>query len=305
MLKPNNKFFNASGCWSSNETQLDDLFNSKLNYIVSKTCTLNSKKGNEEPTYYTLDNIHINSKGLPNEGYYYYKNLYSKYINSNSINNEKPFILSVAWEHNEENTITILNDYNNLVNNIDKNLDKKEELVELNLSCPNLNHEIPSYNVALLDRILKLINNLRLNNLIFSLKLSPFLDHQLCDKIINIINENNTTNKIKYIVLSNSIPNCLMLQNGEPVLSNIYGGLSGKLNKFISLSNIHYFKDRIDKNIQLIGCGGIETIQDVNDYLNNGASYVQLGSCFYDSSLNCLQYDKINSLVTQYENSLI
>jgi dihydroorotate dehydrogenase (fumarate) len=295
MLNPDIKFINASGCWASNEEQIDKLFDTKLNYIVSKTCTLYPKKGHDEPTYYKVDkvdNIHINSKGLPNEGYFYYKNLYSKYSSRN-----KQFILSVAWEHNEKNTLKLLKDYDNFVS--------KQELVELNLSCPNLNHEIPSYNDVLLDKILKLINNLNLNNLIFSLKLSPFLDHQLCNKIIDVIN-NYTTNKyfkiLRYIVLSNSIPNCLILQNNESVLSNIYGGLSGKLNKFISLSNIHYFKDKIDKSIQLIGCGGIENIQDVNDYLNNGATYVQLGSCFYNLELNSLDNNKINSLITQYED---
>lgn len=294
MLNPNIKFLNASGCWCSNEQQIEELFNTNLNYIITKTCTLYPKKGNDEPTYYTNNNIHINSKGLPNEGYNYYKNLYNKYINNNT-NNGKQFILSVAWEYNEENTIKLLQDYNNFVS--------KEELVELNLSCPNLNHEIPSYNEVLLDKILKLINKSDLNNLIFSLKLSPFLDHQLCDKIINVIN-NNKTNKIRYIVLSNSIPNCLMLQNKESVLSNVYGGLSGKLNKFISLSNIYYFKNRIDKNIQLIGCGGIENIQDVYDYLNNGANYIQLASCFYNNSSNSLDYNKINKIINEYETSL-
>lgn len=299
MLNPNIKFLNASGCWCSNEQQIEELFNTNLNYIITKTCTLYPKKGNDEPTYYTNNNIHINSKGLPNEGYNYYKNLYNKYINNNT-NNGKQFILSVAWEYNQKNTIKLLQDYNNFVS--------KEELVELNLSCPNLNHEIPSYNEVLLNKILKLINKLDLNNLIFSLKLSPFLDHQLSNKIINVLNNNNNKtckleNKFRYIVLSNSIPNGLILQNGNPVLSNIYGGLSGKLNKFIALSNIHYFKNKIDKNIELIGCGGIENIEDVKDYLNNGASYVQLGSCFYDASLNCLQYNKINSLISQYEDS--
>jgi dihydroorotate dehydrogenase len=96
-----------------------------------------------------------------------------------------------------------------------------------------------------------------------------------------------------------------MLENNNPVLSNIFGGLSGKLNKFISLSNIYYFKNKIDKNIELIGCGGIENIQDVLDYLNNGANFIQLGSCFYNSSLNCLDYTKIDSLISELENLIL
>ena len=289
MLNKNHTILNSSGCWGSNETQLDELFNTKLNAVITKTCTLHFKKGNAEPTFYSLGNLHINSKGLPNEGYIYYKALYNKY----KLNNKK-YILSVAWETNENNTLELLKDYDNHVT--------KQELVELNLSCPNLEHELPSYNYIMLDKILKLINNLNLNNLIFSLKLSPFLDHQLCDKIINTINSNNNNNIYKYIVLSNSIPNGLILNNGNPVLSNIFGGLSGKLNKYIALSNVYYFKNKLDKNIEIIGCGGIENIDDIKDYLNNGANYVQLGSCFYDRVTNCLDYDKINLVITNYEN---
>lgn len=291
MLNNNDIFLNASGCWCSSEKQLDELYNTKLNVIVTKTCTLNPKSGNPEPTYYKLDNIHINSKGLPNKGYDYYKNLYKKYCVIN-----KKFILSVAWEMDEMNTLELLKDYDNIV--------IKKELVELNLSCPNLNYEIPSYNVELLDKILKLINNLDLKNIFFSLKLSPYLDHLLCNKVINVINNNNLLGKgiYKYVVLSNSIPNCLMLNNNIPVLSKIYGGLSGNLNKYISLSNVYYFKDKL-KDIQIIGCGGIENINDINNYLNNGADYIQLGSCFYNESQNTLDYDKINSLINIFENN--
>ena len=286
MLNENNKLMNSSGCWCSNEKQLDELFETKLKTIVTKTCTLNPKEGNIEPTYYKINDIHINSKGLPNEGYAYYKNLYKKY---NLY--DKQYILSVAWEFNESNTLTILKDYDNFV--------LKKELVEINLSCPNLDHEIPCYNYLLLEKILKEINNLELKNLYISLKLSPYLDHLLCDKIINIIN--NNTGIYKYIVLSNSIPNCLLLDNNRPVLSKIYGGLSGRLNKYISLSNVYYFRDKLDKNIKIIGCGGIKNLDDVNDYLNNGADFVQLGSCFYNNILNCLDYNKINSLIIELE----
>lgn len=288
MLSDHNKFINASGCWCSDEMQIQELFNSNLGAIVTKTCTLLPKDGNPEPTYHRLDNIHLNSKGLPNKGYYYYKDLYTKFA---AI---KPFILSVAWEHNTNNTITILKDYDSFVN--------KYELIELNLSCPNLNHSIPSYNYESLDNILKTISNLKLENLYFSLKLSPYLDHSLCDKIIETININNPNKQIKFIVLSNSIPNCFMVENDKPVLSNIYGGLSGKLNKFISLSNVKYFKDKLSKEIQIIGCGGIENIEDVEDYLKNGANYVQLASCFYNEKTNNLDIDKINKFINNYYN---
>lgn len=289
MLCNKNKFLNASGCWCFDEKQIEQLYNSNLGGIVTKTCTLFPKEGNPEPTYKSNKNIHINSKGLPNKGYLYYKNLYTKFSKN------KPFILSISWE-NKENTTKLLKDYDLFLN--------KRELIELNLSCPNLNHSIPSYEPMILNEILVYLNDLKLNNIFFSLKLSPYLDHSLCNKIIDIININNKNKIIKYIVLCNSIPNCVMLEQDKFVLSNIYGGLSGKLNKYISLSNVYYFKDRLDKDIQIIGCGGINNLEDVNDYLNNGATYVQLASCFYDEMNNSLDTIKIDELVEKYNNNL-
>ena len=61
MLNKNHTILNSSGCWASNETQLDDLFNTKLHAVITKTCTLHLKKGNAEPTFYSLGNLHINN----------------------------------------------------------------------------------------------------------------------------------------------------------------------------------------------------------------------------------------------------
>ena len=61
MLSDSNIFLNASGCWSSNEEQINTLFNSNLDAIIIKTCTLNPKDGNKEPNFYKINNISINS----------------------------------------------------------------------------------------------------------------------------------------------------------------------------------------------------------------------------------------------------
>lgn len=282
---------NASGCWSSNEEQLDELFNSELGGIVTKTCTLLEKEGNSEPTYFkTKDNVHINSKGLPNPGYEYYKKLYKKYSD-----NEKQFILSIAYYKDMSDILKLLLDYDSFV--------IKNELVEINLSCPNIEKDICSYNLKLLEELLVNLRSLQLNKIYISLKLSPYLDYKLCDGVIKLINKYGE--KIRYLVLSNSIPNGLILSDGKPVISNIYGGLSGRLNKYIALSNVHYFKGKVNSNIKLIGCGGIESIDDVMDYLNNGADLVELGSSFYDEENNKLNINKMNSLIMTYKKRKI
>lgn len=278
-----NPIMNASGCWVMNEEQIIDLYNSDLGGIIAKTCTIFSKEGNPEPNYYEKDGIHFNSKGLPNMGYQYYRNLSKKII-------DKPYILSIAFQDYEKIKI-ILEDYDNFV---DKNV-----LVEMNLSCPNLENEIPGYYCDYIENLLDFINSLGLKNIKIGLKFPPFLQKIAIEEMSEILNK--YTHIVKYIVSANSIPNCVSLLDGNPVLSNVYGGMSGKLNKHIALSNVIQFSKLLNKNIKIVGCGGIDNIEDVMEYLNNGADFVQIASCFYDSKNDKLNMNKINKLMYSYE----
>ena len=285
-IKFNNPILNASGCWCMNEEQLDELYSSSLGGIVSKTSTIFSKEGNSEPNYYYSkeNNAHFNCKGLPNFGYQYYRKLSKKYT-------EKPYIISLAFD-NYDDLKVLLNDY-------EKYADEKPFLVELNVSCPNLHSStIIGYNSYQFNKLLNILKSYNLKNINFGLKMPPYLQLDLMDEIVKIVNE--FTDIIKYIVLSNSIPNCVLLNKGQPVLSKIVGGMSGKTNKCISLSNVMYFSRILNKEIKIIGCGGIDSLEDVKDYLNNGASFVHLASCFYDVESNRLSVDKINSIVKEF-----
>jgi dihydroorotate dehydrogenase (fumarate) len=287
-IKFNNPILNASGCWSTNEEQLTNLYNSNLGGIIAKTCTLFSKDGNPEPNYYYSENqgIHLNSKGLPNLGYQFYRNITNKFIN-------KPYIISIAFENYEKLKI-LLEDYNNYVN--------RNMLVEINLSCPNLESEIPGYYSEVVEHLLDFIIKLNIKHLNFGLKFPPFLQKVAINEMAKVLNKFSYI--LKYIVLSNSIPNCVSISpsDGNPVLKNVYGGLSGKLNKYISLSNVMQFSKILNKNIRIVGCGGIDTMEDVLDYLNNGADFVQLASCFLKNNDVDLDLDKINNLVKDYDN---
>ncbi len=288
-----NPILNASGCWVMFSHQIDKLYNSNLGGIVMKTCTLNPKNGNIEPTYCCLAqlNVHFNSKGLPNPGYCYYKE-----ILKNMTKMTKPFILSVAYSDNFNDLSLILTDYDNFVT--------KTSLIEINTSCPNTESEIIPYD---LNKFKLFINNLKeinVPNLLLGIKLPPYLDKKLLSEIAKIIIESNV---ISFITLCNSIPNCLPLVNSDLMLSTIYGGMSGKLNKYISISNVKQFSDLFKKNesnIKIIGCGGIETIYDINDYIKMGADFVQLGSCFYDSTKNELNNAKIIDIINEFKTGL-
>jgi len=284
------RILNASGCWAANEEQINNLLNSKLSGVVSKTCTIFSKKGNPECNYHKLENenIHFNSKGLPSLGYLYYREI------SNKITN-KPFILSIAYDL-QENMEQILKDYDESRT--------KPSLVEINMSCPNVETKIPGYHIDMIEKLFIILLKLNLKNIEIGLKLPPYFEVDMMNKIVDCLNVICETmkekNLIKYIVLSNSIPNTLPLLDGQPILANIYGGLSGKFNKYIALSNVRVFSQKLNKNIKIIGCGGIETSEDITDYLDFGASFVQLASCFYEENINSLNLKKIDNLIDLY-----
>ena len=306
-IKFENPFLNASGCWSSNKPKILELLKSNLGGVITKSCSLKPQLGNIKPNYYFDEKTknHFNSKGLPNLGYNYFKILHLTltgtrlFQNVNEINKEiifKPFILSIAF--------TSLNDLSFILTDYDKtndNITNNKRLVEINLSCPNVHSRITGYHKKDIQCILSLIKNLNLKNIIIGLKLPPYFELEFINKLTNILN--NFKDIIGYIVLSNTIPNGLILdENNKPILTNIYGGISGNFNKFISISNIYSFrtKYKLDNEIKIMGCGGIETLEDVNQYLEVGADFIQLGSCFYNNNENKLDIKKINNLINSF-----
>lgn len=276
----NHPIINASGCWVSTDLQIDNLLNSKLAGITLKTLTLHQKNPNSELNYYKTNTVVFNCMGCPNYGYTYYKNIVSNIKN-------KPIILSVleTLDDNDELSI-ILNDYNKL--------NQHKKLVEINLSCPNLENRIIGYHTKDIEKVINKLRLININNLIIGFKLPPYFEIYKINKITELLNKNNDI--IKFITCSNTIPHGLILKNQEFVLSNKFGGISGKLNKYIATSNIFNFKTNLI-NIQIIGCGGISDIDDVKDYLTVGANLVQIGSAFYDNKYNNLDINKINELI--------
>jgi len=295
-----NPFLNASGCWVINKEQIMNLHESKLGGIISKTCTIFSRNGNDEPNYFydEINDIHFNCKGLPNYGYNYYRNI-AAFVN-------KPYFLSIALDK-IQNLFTIFEDYSNFI--IQGNGPKKC-LIEINISCPNVENKILGYHLNEIDELCNQLSNFLKNPIrhtqqnklmfVFGLKLPPYFELYFIEELSHILNKNTDT--IKFITMSNSIPCTLPIHNGEFMLSNKYGGLSGKINKFIAMGNIYSIKKTLDHDIIVMSCGGIDNIQDIKDYQKVGADFFQLGSCFYDEYSNSLDIEKINNLIDAFQN---
>jgi dihydroorotate dehydrogenase (fumarate) len=271
------RIMSASGAWAVTKKDMDILVKKwKFQTIVSKTCTLEPKVGNPEPNFINLrrERLSLNCMGMPNHGFEYYKNLLP-YFQNQGVN----YILSLDGT-NIDDLIHMLVKYNSFV--------KSPQVVEINLSCPNTSNTIPSYSIQHLEKLLfKNIRLFDLSNLDIGLKLSPLLDPNLLIETAAIINKFSVRKSIiSHVVCSNSIPNGLLLDEEQsPVLSARFGGISGYPAKLIALNNVYRLHKMLEPNIQIIGCGGIETMKDVQDYLSCGASGVQIGRAIHTNSL--------------------
>jgi dihydroorotate dehydrogenase (NAD+) catalytic subunit len=76
----------------------------------------------------------------------------------------------------------------------------------------------------------------------------------------------------------------------KPVLSNKFGGMSGRAIKPIAISNVYSVYEAVD--IPLIGVGGVYTYEDVAEFIFAGARAVQIGTAIMDEGVEV--FGKIN-----------
>lgn len=80
----------------------------------------------------------------------------------------------------------------------------------------------------------------------------------------------------------------------KPLLGNIMGGLSGPAIKPVALRCVYQVRQAV--KIPIIGIGGIQSIDDVMEFLVTGASAIQIGTAnYYDPTLSTRLIDQLPS----------
>jgi dihydroorotate dehydrogenase (NAD+) catalytic subunit len=93
-------------------------------------------------------------------------------------------------------------------------------------------------------------------------------------------------------------------RTGRSRLGNLTGGLSGPAIKPITLRLVWEVRKAVE--IPVIGLGGVETVEDVLDYLSVGASAVQVGTAsFADPTVTKRLVDGLEAAVSDAKGSLI
>ncbi len=239
---------NASCTSSCTKKQLQDIENSKSDWIVTKTCTLSgSLKG---PGIYYYDGIGaINIIGLVGFPFDYYKSMEFK----------KPYVISITGS---------LEDINQILRE-----ESSAHAYEINVSCPNISNRELRY-VDYKD-ITKLDCSHIEGSFFLGIKLPPLSD----ELDVRIYASHILKNKyVSYVVCCNTGHRGCFVKDGELV----EGALSGKYLKPIALWNVKKFREYLPTHIQVFGCGGISSLEDVNDFKLAGADGVQVATALIE-----------------------
>ncbi|HCA85308.1 MAG TPA: dihydroorotate dehydrogenase [Streptomyces sp.] len=143
--------------------------------------------------------------------------------------------------------------------------------VEFNVSCHNVNFDFSTILQDVLDEAVP-----RSNHPVI-LKLSPDNDYlrnarQAAKAGVSALTAINTVKALR-----------LDPRTGEPLLSNRYGGLSGRAIKPIGLRVVSELREA-GVTLPIIATGGIRTVDDCREYFWAGADAVSLGSAVWLAS---------------------
>ena len=260
-----NCFANASGPRCVTREELLALSQSDAAFVVSKSCTLEPREGYPEQRYADSPIGSINSMGLPNLGYAFYHRIAAE------IAQRKPYLVSVSGMKPEVNLVII------------RELAKNPAIsaIELNLSCPNLvgkpqiGYDFPASD-ALLTDALRAANGKPLG-----CKLPPYFDFIHFEQMAVILNKH----KPAFITCVNSIGNGLVIdpETESAVIrpKGGFGGIGGDYIKPTALANVRKFRELLDPNIAIVGCGGIKNGTDAFEFILVGAQVVQIGTALH------------------------
>ncbi len=265
-------FMNAAGALCVTREELEALGRSRSGAIVTKSMTVEPRSGNPEPRYFGFALGSINSMGLPNLGYRAYARLIPELRTFG-----KPVIASVAGLC-EDDFVLIAEAIN----------ESRPDLVEVNLSCPNI-HGKPQigYDAEVSERLLQRVR--KVLTVPMGVKLPPYFDPAHQDVMAGVVERSGAD----FLSLINSVGNGLVVDPERECVvikpKGGFGGLGGPLIKPVALANVRAFWKRFEGRLPIIGTGGVSSGRDAFEHLLCGASAVQVGTALVEQGLDLFE----------------
>jgi dihydroorotate dehydrogenase (NAD+) catalytic subunit len=259
-LRLANPILSASGCFgqADESTQLVD---PRLpGALVLKTITLHPRAGNPPPRIVEVAGGILNSIGLPNKGIdRWLKESFPKIRGRASR-----LILNIAGERLDEwaQVAARIGDTAGI------------DALELNISCPNVEHGgLPFARDP--EVVAGIVRGVRAGTPIpLIVKLAPETEDNV--GVAHAARENGA---IAVSLINTIRAMAVDWRARRPILGYGFGGLSGPAIKPVALRLVHEVSRAVP--IPVIGIGGIETVDDVLEFMVAGASAVQVGTATF------------------------
>ena len=283
-IRLDHPIMNAAGPRCKTVEEIQQLARTPVAAVMVGSITWEMRPGNQGEVYFSeLGEFSLNSLGLPNGGRDYYT-LYLPEMAQMAHQAGKTLWVSVAGFTPEE--------YANLTLLAVKH---GADVVELNLGCPNVweggtQKRIASFDPLLVEEILKRVQQAVDDEInpdapkSFALKVSPYSDPLLLEEVAAVVAKSPLVQALTAI---NTFPNGFAWkENGKssisPQFSNGLAGMAGPALKAVALGQVIQWRTNLPRHIDVIGAGGVNSGQDVIDYLNAGAKAVQIATAFAD-----------------------
>ena len=255
-LEFKNPIMPASGCFGFGEEFAEFYDLNILGGIAIKSITPETRVGNHTPRVAETPSGMLNSIGLQNPGL--------KKVIENQLVFLEQFdtkILANVAGATEEDYIEVIEELNDL---------EVVDAFELNISCPNVNHGGIGLgtNPELAYNITKLAKNHSKKPLY--VKLSPNVTN-----IVEIAQAVEKAGADAIVMINTLVGMKIDIKSRKPLIARKIGGLSGPAIRPIAIAMVYKVYEAV--NIPIIGVGGIETCDDVIEFLMAGASAVQIG----------------------------
>lgn len=279
-LKLKNPIMPASGCFGFGREYSEFYDLAKLGAIMMKAATGSERFGNATPRVVETASGMLNAIGLQNPGV------------EKIIETEVPFLANYDLPIIANIAGSTLEEYEKVAKSF--NQTDKVHALELNISCPNVTEggiqfgTDPEMAAKVTDRVK------RASNLPVYVKLSPNVSN-----IVSMAKAVEAAGADGLSMINTLTGMHLHLPSKRPLLANRTGGLSGAAIMPVAIRMVYEVKQHVQ--IPIIGMGGINTAEDVLEFLLAGASAVAVGTANFQNPFICSELiDKLPNTLQQY-----
>ncbi len=234
-----------------------------LGGISSKGLTINKKQGNEGIRVVETPSGMMNSVGLNNPGI-------------------DAFIAEELPKMKKLNTNILANVgggcYEDYAAAIEKINNTDVDIIELNISCPNVKHGGMAYGIKadVAYEFVKEIKKIATKPLM--VKLSPNAEN-----IVEMALKCEEAGADSLSLINTLKGMAIDVYKRKPVFNNVYAGLSGPAVKPVALRMVHEVAHAVE--IPVVGLGGIASGKDAIEFMMAGASAIQIGTINFANPL--------------------